>query len=452
MHLKPFRKLRHQAYVGRQRAITRLAEQFRAPPGMTTIVGVGNWSAQDRGGIMRGPPPGPWIRFLRRLRRYVRVRRGEEKLVDVWDTKRCTNKSCKVNVVNRDVNGAANILMLTKCFFAGALRPTAFGGPPASPSRPPPPTPGSPIEATNCASQIPLAGSSCATGASPVAAYLRLKSLFMQQRDASRAARGAPDIARFFGGKSSIGTDVDNQSRTATGGASQEADLPQVIWHASPAGNSAAQAEEGTPSENRSPNLAMSHSSIKRRLIQASGRPTQALDPSRKSSQAGPAEETTPRRKVSLGQGSRTPAAQLRSLLGKRGQASTPQRRSGDTPSTQQCKSWDRSAQRDPAKRRVLLELLEQVESELTVDAPHPGALPAEVVGPVEDEAAGRATAQPVPFNARLDSQSETGGAFSEQNNDQLGLGITCHASPPARLVDEEEACGGDDKAAALEL
>ena len=165
---KPFRKVRHQAYVGRQRAITRLAEQFRAPPGMTTIVGVGNWSAQDRGGIMRGTPPGPWIRFLRRLRRvcrvvvvdehrssklccachatlhahqYVRVRRGEEKLMDVWDTKRCVNKACKVNVVNRDVNGAANILMLTKCFFENALRPTAFGGPPASPSRPPPPPP-----------------------------------------------------------------------------------------------------------------------------------------------------------------------------------------------------------------------------------------------------------------------------------------------------------------------
>ncbi|KFM22884.1 hypothetical protein F751_5593 [Auxenochlorella protothecoides] len=28
---KPFRKLRHQAYVGRERAIVRLAEQFRAP-------------------------------------------------------------------------------------------------------------------------------------------------------------------------------------------------------------------------------------------------------------------------------------------------------------------------------------------------------------------------------------------------------------------------------------
>ncbi|KFM22797.1 putative phosphoribosylformylglycinamidine synthase, chloroplastic/mitochondrial [Auxenochlorella protothecoides] len=108
---------------------------------MTTIVGVGNWSAQDRGGIMRGTPPGPWICFLRRLRRvcrvvvvdehrtsklccachtslhahqYMRVRRGEEKLVDVWDTKRCTNKGCNVNVVNRDVNGAANILMLAK--------------------------------------------------------------------------------------------------------------------------------------------------------------------------------------------------------------------------------------------------------------------------------------------------------------------------------------------------
>ncbi|RMZ56148.1 hypothetical protein APUTEX25_004572, partial [Auxenochlorella protothecoides] len=127
MHQKPFRKVRHQAYVGRERAINQLTEQFRAPPGMTTIVGVGNWSAQDRGGIMRGTPPGPWIRFLRRLRRYVRVRNGVEKLVDVWDTKRCTNRGCKVHVVNRDVNGAANMLMLTKCFFANALRPTAFG-------------------------------------------------------------------------------------------------------------------------------------------------------------------------------------------------------------------------------------------------------------------------------------------------------------------------------------
>ncbi|KFM27639.1 hypothetical protein F751_5603 [Auxenochlorella protothecoides] len=106
MHEKPFRRVRHQAYVSRERAITQLAEQFRAPPGMTTVVGVGNWSAQDRGGIMRGTPPGPWIRFLRRLRRYVRGCRGEEKLVDVWDTKRCVNPACKVNVINRDVNGA----------------------------------------------------------------------------------------------------------------------------------------------------------------------------------------------------------------------------------------------------------------------------------------------------------------------------------------------------------
>ncbi|KFM28038.1 hypothetical protein F751_6713 [Auxenochlorella protothecoides] len=135
------------AYVGRERAINRLAEQFRAPPGMTTIVGVGNWSAQDQGGIMRGPPPGPWIRFLRRLRlvcrvvvidehrtsklccachttlhahQYVRVRNGEEKLVDVWDTKRCGNKACRVHAVNRDVNGAANMLMLCKLFLEQA--------------------------------------------------------------------------------------------------------------------------------------------------------------------------------------------------------------------------------------------------------------------------------------------------------------------------------------------
>ncbi|KFM22515.1 hypothetical protein F751_0011, partial [Auxenochlorella protothecoides] len=169
---KPFRKLRHQAYVARERAINRLAEQFRAPlwndhyRGHGQLVGMGNWWAQDRGGIMRGAPPGPWIRFLRRVCRvvvvdehrssklccachatlhahqYVRVRNGEEKLMDVWDTKRCTNKACKVHVVNRDVNGAANILMLTKCFFAGALRPTAFGGPLLPlPFFPPPPPP-----------------------------------------------------------------------------------------------------------------------------------------------------------------------------------------------------------------------------------------------------------------------------------------------------------------------
>ncbi|RMZ52164.1 hypothetical protein APUTEX25_001554 [Auxenochlorella protothecoides] len=72
IYKKPFRKQRHHAYVGRERAIPRQAEQFHAPPGMTTIVGVGNWSAQDGGGIMRGTPPRPWIRSLGRLRRVCR--------------------------------------------------------------------------------------------------------------------------------------------------------------------------------------------------------------------------------------------------------------------------------------------------------------------------------------------------------------------------------------------
>ncbi|KAL6781889.1 hypothetical protein ACKKBF_B39910 [Auxenochlorella protothecoides x Auxenochlorella symbiontica] len=193
---KPFRKLRHQAYVGRERAINRLAEQFRAPPGMTTIVGVGNWSAQDQGGIMRGPPPGPWIRFLRRLRlvcrvvvidehrtsklccachttlhahQYVRVRNGEEKLVDVWDTKRCMNRGCRVHVVNRDVNGAVNMLMLIKCFFAHALHPTTFGGPSASPSFPPThPPPRFAIRGNQLRQRYPVHGNKLlATGASP---------------------------------------------------------------------------------------------------------------------------------------------------------------------------------------------------------------------------------------------------------------------------------------------
>ncbi|RMZ52250.1 hypothetical protein APUTEX25_001640, partial [Auxenochlorella protothecoides] len=77
---------------------------------------------------------------------------------ELWDTKRCVNKGFKVNVVNRDVNGAVNILMLLNFWWDPCF---VFSRPPT------PPTPSdSPIEATNCASQIPLAGSSCATGAS----------------------------------------------------------------------------------------------------------------------------------------------------------------------------------------------------------------------------------------------------------------------------------------------
>ena len=56
MHEKPFRKVRHQAYVGRERAITRLAEQFRAPPGMTTVVGRGQLVGPGPGGHHAGGP------------------------------------------------------------------------------------------------------------------------------------------------------------------------------------------------------------------------------------------------------------------------------------------------------------------------------------------------------------------------------------------------------------
>lgn len=31
---------------------------------------------------------------------------------ELWDTKRCTNKGCKVSFVNRDVDGPVKILML----------------------------------------------------------------------------------------------------------------------------------------------------------------------------------------------------------------------------------------------------------------------------------------------------------------------------------------------------
>ncbi|KFM27287.1 hypothetical protein F751_4557 [Auxenochlorella protothecoides] len=165
---KPFRKLRHQAYVGRERAINWLAEQFRPPLGMTTVVGrVCRVVVVDE--HRSSKLCCAWHATLH-AHQYERVRNREEKLVDVWDTKRCVNKGCRVHVVNRDVNGAANMLMLTKCFFANTPRPTTFGGPSASPSFPPtlPPTRFA-IRGNQLRQRYPVHGNKLlATGASPV--------------------------------------------------------------------------------------------------------------------------------------------------------------------------------------------------------------------------------------------------------------------------------------------
>lgn len=113
---------------------------------------------------MGGHPPAPWTCFPRRLRRVCRVlvvdehitskmccgcrtalhtprdrqvQQGVEGTKEAWEPQRCDNWACDVRVVNRDVKGAINILLLLKLYLAGVPRPAIFGGHPPSSSPPP---------------------------------------------------------------------------------------------------------------------------------------------------------------------------------------------------------------------------------------------------------------------------------------------------------------------------
>uniref|UniRef100_A0A1D2AHV3 Uncharacterized protein n=1 Tax=Auxenochlorella protothecoides TaxID=3075 RepID=A0A1D2AHV3_AUXPR len=158
---QPFRQLSFNAHARQQQALVNLAKQFRPPPGMVTIVGVGDWSADDRGGIMRGRPPGPWFEFVKYLREFCTVvvihefrtsklcalchrplqphkypppgGTGTQVPKTSYATKRCSNRDCPVTTVNRDENAASNILTLTCLWIDGDPRPFALGGPPPSP-------------------------------------------------------------------------------------------------------------------------------------------------------------------------------------------------------------------------------------------------------------------------------------------------------------------------------
>ena len=119
-----------------------------------TVVGFGDWSNKDSGGIIKGSPSGPVKRLERELRKHCRVvsvdefrtsklhfdcktqlhnqysekrcKDGAVKTVKVHSVLHCRNSGCHGMTVNRDVNAARNILRLLRLRLEGRARPVEF--------------------------------------------------------------------------------------------------------------------------------------------------------------------------------------------------------------------------------------------------------------------------------------------------------------------------------------
>ena len=70
---KPFRKLKLRSYIFAQKKLRELCLKLTAQAGRRTIVGFGDWSNQDIGGLIKKCPSGPVKPLERMLRRYCRV-------------------------------------------------------------------------------------------------------------------------------------------------------------------------------------------------------------------------------------------------------------------------------------------------------------------------------------------------------------------------------------------
>uniref|UniRef100_K3WN18 Transposase n=1 Tax=Globisporangium ultimum (strain ATCC 200006 / CBS 805.95 / DAOM BR144) TaxID=431595 RepID=K3WN18_GLOUD len=152
--IKPFRKLKLRSYIFAQKKLRELCLKLTAQGGRRTIVGFGDWSNQDIGGLIKKCPAGPVKPLERMLRKYCRVesidefrtsklhndchrsldhqyskrkcRDGKERTLKVHGVLHCKNNGCHGMTVNRDVNASKNMLLLLQLKMRGEDRPPAF--------------------------------------------------------------------------------------------------------------------------------------------------------------------------------------------------------------------------------------------------------------------------------------------------------------------------------------
>ncbi|GAQ93531.1 hypothetical protein KFL_016210020 [Klebsormidium nitens] len=149
-----FRGLKFKRYISAQKKLHALCKAITRRVGYKTVVGFGDWSNKDSGGIIKGSPSGPVKRLERELRKHCRVvsmdefrtsklhfdckaqlrnqysekrcKDGAVKTVKVHSVLHCRNSGCNGMTVNRDVNAARNILRLLRLRLEGRARPVEF--------------------------------------------------------------------------------------------------------------------------------------------------------------------------------------------------------------------------------------------------------------------------------------------------------------------------------------
>ncbi|EGZ25096.1 hypothetical protein PHYSODRAFT_326166 [Phytophthora sojae] len=154
---KKFRDLRFRRYCQSRKKLHELCTRFVAGRDPTrTIVGFGDWSCSDFGGVIKKSPGGPTKRFMRELSKYCRVELESEyrtskvhhgcrqahpgDLVNQYQRQECrdgvvrnrkihsvlhclrNNGGCGITV-NRDVNASRNILRAFELRLSGQARP-----------------------------------------------------------------------------------------------------------------------------------------------------------------------------------------------------------------------------------------------------------------------------------------------------------------------------------------
>ena len=155
---RKFRDKRFTRFCGSKRVIHRLCKAITKGDGEKTLVGFGDWSNLDTGGFIQGAPAGPVNPLKRELRRHCKVVSVDEHLTSklcqfcgqrtrnmmrrvesegsgggvrysqhqVHSVLHCGTNGCRGTTMNRDVNGASNILQVFLSVINTGERPERF--------------------------------------------------------------------------------------------------------------------------------------------------------------------------------------------------------------------------------------------------------------------------------------------------------------------------------------